>query len=221
MSKSKLWENARAILVALLLALCLRTFVIDHYMVPTGSMVPTIDIGDRLFALKFFYGAVVPFMGVKFPAVREPRRGDIVVFQQPFYEKPALTTRMFDPLIHALSFGLLSIDRQPRFYVKRCIGVPGDVIQIIGKVVYVNGMVQEVQWPEYHRDPSLIPPGDDLINRRDYYGPVIVPDGHYFMLGDNRDESYDSRFWGFVEFENIYGKAFLRVWPLRGLGILK
>jgi signal peptidase I len=99
--------------------------------------------------------------------------------------------------------------------------VPGDEVHIIGKRVYINGARQERWWPEYQRDSTVIPPGDDAINRRDYFGPVTILDEQYFMMGDNRDESYYSRFWGFVERGDVYGKAFLKVWPLREIGLLR
>ena len=219
--KSKLRENIEAILIALLIALCIKGFIIEHYVVPTGSMVPTIDIGDRLFAMKFFYGAKIPLTGRRLPAIRAPRHGDIVVFQAPFYEKPGILVQVFHPVVYTISLGFISIDPQPRFYVKRCIGVPGDVVHIIGKKVYVNGVHQEGWWIEHHSDPTLIPPGEDLINQRDYYGPVTLPEDSYFMMGDNRDESYDSRFWGFVLRRDIYGKAFIRVWPLKDMSALR
>ena len=219
--KSKLRENITAVLLAILIALFIKGFIVEHYMVPTGSMIPTIDIGDRLFAMKFIYGAKIPLTNRRLPAVRDPGHGDIVVFQAPFYEKPNILVRIFNPMVYTLSLSFVTIDPQPKFYVKRCIGLPGDVVQIIGKNVYINGEQQRGWWPEFHSDPTIFPPGDDLINRRDYYGPVTIPEGTYFMMGDNRDESYDSRFWGFVERHDIYGKAFLKVWPLREIGILR
>lgn len=219
--KSKLRENIEAVLLALLIALCVKGFIVEHYVVPTGSMVPTIDIGDRLFAMKFFYGTKVPLSDWRLPPIRAPRHGDIVVFQAPFYERPNIFVQAFNPILYTLSLGFVSIDPQPKFYVKRCIGVPGDVVQIIGKKVYINGEFKGRWWPDYHKDPVIIPPGDDLINQRDYYGPVTVPEDSYFMMGDNRDESYDSRFWGFIHRRDIYGKALIRVWPLRDMGVLK
>ena len=220
-AKSKLREQVEAVLLALLIALGIRGFVIDHYLVPTGSMVPTIGVGDRLFALKFFYGARIPFTKRKLPGLRSPLAGDIVVFQSPFYRQPALLIRILHPAVHTLSFGFLSMDGQARFYVKRCIGVPGDVVRIVGKRVYINGELQRGWWPEFHGDSTIIPPGNDLIRRRDYFGPITVPEGGYFMMGDNRDESYDSRFWGFVDVGDIYGRAVFTIWPLRDAGILR
>ncbi|MBN2322883.1 MAG: signal peptidase I [Spirochaetes bacterium] len=217
----KVLENIEAVGAAVLIALVLRTFVLENYMVPTESMYPTIEIGDRLFALKFFYGAKVPFTDKRLVAVRAPRRGDILVFLAPFYDPPSLAVRVFDPVFHLLSLGFVTIDPQPKYYVKRVIGVPQDEIEIVGKRVYVNGKRQEGWWPEYFTDKRIIPAGDDERSGRDYFGPVLVPDGKYFVMGDNRDNSFDSRFWGFVDRNEIYARAFFRLWPFRRAGIMK
>ncbi|UCB47024.1 MAG: signal peptidase I [Spirochaetota bacterium] len=221
MGFKKFLENIETVGFAILIAIVIRTFVVENYMVPTESMYPTIEIGDRLFAYKFFYGAKIPFTDKRLPPIRPPRRGDIVVFLAPFYETPGIAVQLFEPAIHLLSLGFITIDPQPKFYVKRVIGVPGDEIEIIGKQVYVNGSQQEAWWPEYHSDSRIIPEGRDKKNRRDYFGPVQVPDGKYFMMGDNRDNSYDSRFWGFVDRNEIYGKAAFRLWPFGRAGLLK
>jgi signal peptidase I len=217
----KVLENIEAVGFAIIIALVLRTFVLENYMVPTESMYPTIEIGDRLFAFKFFYGAKVPFTDKRLPAVRAPRRGDIFVFLAPFYDPPGVAVRLFDPVVHLLSLGFVTIDPQPKYYVKRVIGVPGDEIEIVGKRVYVNGKRQEGWWPEYHTDVGIIPTGEDERSKRDYFGPVRVPDEAYFMMGDNRDNSFDSRFWGFVDRNEIYGKAVFRLWPFGRAGVLK
>jgi signal peptidase I len=219
--KSKLRENLEAVALALFIAICVKGFVVEQYVVPTGSMVPTITIGDRLFALKFFYGAKLPFTDARLPAFRDPNYGDIVVFLSPFYREPGLAVKLFNPVVHTLSLGFLTIDPQPKFYVKRCIALPGDVVQIKNKNVYVNNRLQRGWWVEYHVDPTVIPPGDDLINHRDYFGPVTVPVNAYFMMGDNRDESYDSRFWGFVYRDQIFARAVFRIVPLARFGPLR
>lgn len=219
--KTKLRENIEAVVLALIVALCVKSFIVDHYMVPTGSMVPTIGIGNRLLGLKFIYGAKIPLTTMKLPGIRQPRYGDIIVFKAPHYQDPGLLVSMFNPVVYTLSLGFISIDRQPKFYVKRCIGLPGDKVEIIEKVVCINGRSQKGWWPEYHSDPAVIPAGEDLVNRRDYFGPVQVPADHYFMMGDNRDDSFDSRYWGFVNGKDIYGKAFFRIWPLSRVGLLK
>jgi signal peptidase I len=219
--KSKLRENVEVITLALLIALFVKTFVIDHYMVPTGSMVPTITAGDRLFALKFPYGAKVPFTAFRLPAIREPRRGDIVVFRAPEYREPGLLVRIFDPVVYTLSLGFVMIDSQPKYYVKRCIGLPGDEIEIIGKIVYINGERERGWWPLFHEDPSEIPKGERIQSGRDNFGPITVPAESYFMMGDNRDNSYDSRYWGFVERNEIFGRPVLRIWPPARIGLLR
>ena len=219
--KKRFWENLEAILIALLIALLIKSFVFENYMVPTPSMVPTIEVGDRLIGLKFIYGAKIPFTKKNLPEVRTPDYGDIVVFLAPFYREPNIIIKTVGPVIYTLSLGFINIDPQPKYYVKRCIGLPGDKVQIIEKKVYVNERLQSGIWPEYHTDEWVIPPGDEPYNRRDFFGPVIVPEEHYFFMGDNRDNSFDSRYWGFVHKGDIFGSAFFRIWPISRMGRLK
>lgn len=219
--KSKLRENIEAIVFALVIALFIKTFIVDVYKIPTGSMIPTIEVGDFIVAAKFMYGAKVPFTDVLLPDVRDPRRGDVIIFLAPYYDPPNILVQMFTPIVYTLTLGFVNIDPQPKFYVKRCVGLPGDEIEVINKVVYVNGERLNGWWVTQHADPEVIPPGDSLMNHRDFYGPVVVPEGHYFMLGDNRDQSNDSRFWGFVERSEIFGMALFRYWPLSRMGPVK
>ncbi len=219
--KSKLRENIEAILFALVIALFIKSFIVDVYKIPTGSMIPTIEVGDFIVASKFIYGSKIPFTKRRLPEVRDPRRGDIVIFLAPYYDPPNIIIQMFTPIVYTLTLGFANIDPQPKFYVKRCVGLPGDEIEIINKEVYVNGKPLHGWWPEYHADPEIIPPGDSLMSNRDFYGPVIVPEDSFFMMGDNRDRSNDSRFWGFVERYNIYGKALFRYWPPNRMGIVR
>ncbi len=216
--KSKLRENVEAVVLALVIALFIKTFIVDVYKIPTGSMIPTIEIGDFIVATKFIYGAKIPFTHKRLPAVRDPRRGDIIIFLAPYYNPPNIVIQMFTPIVYTLTLGFVNIDPQPKFYVKRCIGLPGDTVEVINKEVYINGKRLKGWWPEYHADPETIPPGDNLMNNRDFYGPVTVPAHEYFMMGDNRDRSNDSRFWGFVERSNIYGKSLFRYWPPGRIG---
>jgi signal peptidase I len=218
--KRRIFENVQAVVMAVAIALVIRTFAVENYMVPTGSMYPTIEIGDRLFALKFFYGAKIPFTRRRLPAVSDPRYGDIVVFLAPLYEDPGIVIRLLEPVVHILYLGFISADPQPKYYVKRVIGIPGDEVEIIGKRVYVNGRMQEGWWPEYHLDTRIIPAGELSADQRDYFGPVRVPEDSYFMMGDNRDSSFDSRYWGFVDRSEIYGKACFRLWPPGRAGVL-
>lgn len=219
--KSKLRENLEAIGVALIVALTIKTFIFDVYKIPTGSMRPTIEIGDFILASKFIYGAKIPFTKWRLPALRDPRRGDIVIFLAPHYEPPNIIIQIFTPVVYTLTLGFVNIDPQPKFYVKRCIGLPGDEVEVINKEVYINGELLEGWWHEYHVDPEVIPPGDGLINNRDFYGPVVVPKENYFMMGDNRDRSNDSRFWGFVARGEIYGKALFRYFPPKRIGAVR
>ena len=219
--KSRFLENVGSVATAIAIALVIRTFAVENYMVPTGSMYPTIETGDRLFALKFYYGAKIPFSRQRLPAVNDPGYGDIVVFLAPYYEDPGIAIGIFEPLVHILSLGFISLDPQPKYYVKRVIGLPGDEIEIAGKRVYVNGRLQEGWWPEYHSDRRVLTVGDGEAKNRDYFGPVKVPDGSYFMMGDNRDSSFDSRYWGFVERNKIYGRAALRLWPPSRAGVIR
>jgi signal peptidase I len=219
--KSKLRENIEAIVFALAIALFIKTFIVDVYKIPTGSMIPTIEIGDFIVATKFIYGAKIPFTNKRLPAVQDPKRGDIIIFLAPYYDPPNIVIQLFTPVVYTLTLGFVNIDPQPKFYVKRCIGLPGDEVEVINKEVYLNNKPMKGWWPEYHADPEIIPPGDSLMNNRDFYGPVVVPKGQYFMMGDNRDRSNDSRFWGFVDRNEIYGKALFRYWPPGRMGLVK
>jgi len=219
--KSKLRENIEAVVFALVIALFIKTFIVDVYKIPTGSMIPTIEVGDFIIASKFIYGAKIPFTKKRLPSMRDPRRGDIIIFLAPYYDPPNVLVQMFTPIVYTLTLGFVNIDPQPKFYVKRCVGLPGDEIEIINKIVYINSKPLEGWWPEYHADPEIIPPGDSLMNHRDFYGPFIVPDESYFMMGDNRDRSNDSRFWGFVERHEIFGKSLFRYWPPGRMGIVR
>lgn len=219
--KSKLRENVEAIVFALVIALFIKTFIVDVYKIPTGSMIPTIQVGDFIVASKFMYGAKVPFTDLRLPDVRDPRKGDVVIFLAPYYDPPGILVQVFTPVVYTLTLGFVNIDPQPKYYVKRCVGVPGDEVEIINKVVYVNDERLDGWWTTRFADPEVIPPGDSLMNNRDFYGPVVVPEDHFFMLGDNRDQSNDSRFWGYVHRNEIYGMALFRYWPLSRMGPVK
>ena len=219
--KNKVRENIEAIVLAVIIALIVRTFIADNYVVPTGSMIPTIETGDRLIGLKFFYGSKIPFTDKKLPALRDPEYGDIVVFLSPFYEQPGLLIQIFNPIVYTLTLGFVNIDPQPKYYVKRSIGLPGDEVEIVNKKVYINGQMQKGWWPEYHTDTGTIPRGDSPINRRDFFRPYIVPENSYFMMGDNRDNSNDSRYWGIVDKNNIFAIVRFRYWPIKRFGIVR
>jgi signal peptidase I len=180
--KSGLRENIEAIVVAVLLALFIRTFVVQAFKIPSGSMKNTLLIGDHILVNKFIYGVKLPFLRTTIVPVKEPKRGDIVVFRFP--EDPE------------------------KDFIKRVIGVPGDVIEIKNKKIFVNGQPLNHDYG-IHLDPHIIPTG---LQPRDNYGPKQVPSDSLFVMGDNRDHSYDSRFWGFVKRKEVKGKAFIIYW---------
>lgn len=181
-SKSVFREYFEAIVIAVLLALVIRTFVVQAFKIPSGSMLPTLLIGDHLLVNKFTYGVRLPFTGKVLIDVGAPQRGDVVVFRYPKDK---------------------SID-----YIKRVVGIPGDTIEIRTKKVFINGKPYED--PHAHISSATV--YDALTNPRDNFGPVLVPEGKVFVMGDNRDNSFDSRFWGFVDQKDILGKAFMLYW---------
>jgi signal peptidase I len=180
--KSSVLEYTKSILIAVALALVIRAFVVQAYEIPSGSMEDTLAIGDRILVNKFVYGAKIPFTDHRILEVRAPRRGDVIVFQYPM-----------DP---------------SKDFIKRVVGLPGDRIQIIDKKVYVNGQ-QYWNQHEVHKQDDLLP---KILSPRDNTEVITVPDDSYFVMGDNRDSSYDSRFWGFVSRQKIEGLAFIKYW---------
>jgi signal peptidase I len=193
--KSALREYAEAFIVALALAIFLRTFFIQAYKIPSGSMEPTLLIGDHIIVNKLIYGLRMPdslFGWVPFAneipygkyifQFESIHRGDIAVFVYP--EDPT------------------------KDFIKRVIAVPGDTVEVKNGVLYLN----RVRAPDPHAHFE-IPSGDrSEDSRRDYFPATIVPPGHYFMMGDNRDRSYDSRFWGPVTRDEIEGRAMFIYW---------
>lgn len=185
MKKSKkeiFWEYTKAIATALILALFIRAYFIQAFKIPSGSMIPTLLVGDHILVNKFIYGTKLPFSDKRFLVLRKPERGDIIVFKYP--EDPG------------------------RDFIKRVIAVEGDAIESINKKIYVNGKPVNEPFTQ-HTDNSLRQQGMDP---RDNFGPVIVPKGKYFMMGDNRDQSYDSRYWGYVDMKEIKGEALILYW---------
>lgn len=180
--KGLIREYAESIIIAVLLALVIRTYLVQAFKIPSGSMEDTLAIGDHLLVNKFVYGTKVPFADKRVLTIRDPRRGDVIVFEYP--EDPS------------------------KDFIKRVIGVPGDVIEGKEKKVYVNGVPYE-NLHEMHKEKDVIP---KEMNPRDTFGPVTVPADSYFVMGDNRDRSYDSRFWKFVRRDQIKGLAFIKYW---------
>ena len=180
--KSVVREYVEAIGIAILLALFIRTFVVQAFKIPSGSMLPTLLIGDHLLVNKFIYGIRIPFSGKVLVPLKDPKSGDIIVFKFPKDR---------------------SID-----YIKRVVGVPGDEIELKNKKLFVNG--EPISDPYAHYTTTAVLPGS--VSPKDNFGPVTVPDGKYFVMGDNRDNSSDSRFWGFVENNDVLGKAMIIYW---------
>jgi signal peptidase I len=180
--KSVFREYFEAICVAVLLALFIRTFVVQAFKIPSGSMLPTLLIGDHLLVNKFIYGIRVPFTGKTLVPIKSPKHGDVVVFRFPKDR---------------------SID-----YIKRVVGTPGDTVEIKAKKVFING--EPIKDDHAHvSSPAVL---NGKASPRDNFGPVLVPDERIFVMGDNRDNSYDSRFWGFVDQRDVLGKAFVLYW---------
>ncbi|NJC88706.1 MAG: signal peptidase I [Desulfuromonas sp.] len=197
--KSAVRDWTEALLVAAILALIIRTFVVQAFKIPSGSMEDTLLIGDHLLVNKFIYGMQIPGIDGRFLTIREPQRGDIVVFEFPEDRGQSFWKR--------------------RDFIKRLIGLPGDTVEIRNKQVFVNG--QPFRLPEeVHKDATLFEGVSDCDAPafpraqwcRDTMPPIKVPAGRYFMMGDNRDRSYASRFWGFVSNEELKGLAFITYW---------
>ncbi len=180
--KGALRENIEAIIVAIILALFIRTFVVQAFKIPSGSMKDTLLIGDHILVNKFIYGIKAPFLRKTVIPIKDPKPGDIIVFEFP--EDPS------------------------KDFIKRVIGTPGDVIEIRNKKLFVNGVRFENGHGVY-KDHKIYPA---TVQPRDNLGPITVPPGKLFVMGDNRDFSYDSRFWGFVDLVAVKGKAFIIYW---------
>lgn len=207
-SPKNLWENLKSIVGALAIFLVLRAFLVEAYRIPSGSMIPTLLVGDWLFVNKAIYGAHIPFSRASLPAVREPRRGDVVVFVSPYQADEA--ERGADPT--------------PTL-VKRLVGAPGDTLYMRKGVLYVNGIAQRQGFGTTAPNPDMANSVDPLFDwqktvgltssrfgsapaqpTHDDWGPFVVPTRKLFMMGDSRYNSKDSRYWGFVPRENVRGK---------------
>ena len=180
--KSGFRENIEAVIIAVILALFIRTFIVQAFKIPSGSMLPTLQIGDHILVNKFIYGVKIPFSGKALIPITDPKRNDIVVFKYPK-----------DPKLD---------------YIKRVIGVSGDTVEIRDKKVFINGQPLDDRHGVF-RDVNVL---SASVSPRDNFGPVTVPPGKLLVMGDNRDNSYDGRFWGFVDLQAVRGKAFLIYW---------
>lgn len=193
------WFKSLVVIVGLFLLI--RTFLVQTFVITSGSMEETLLVGDFLLISKAAYGAVIPGTETRLPGYTEPRRGDVIVFRA---------------------------DHEPDLdLVKRLVGLPGDTVQMRGGVVYLNGTAQaepyvkstsgaqdiESTWFRWQRNHLVADTGDERYRPTLHnWGPVVVPPGHYFVLGDNREQSLDSRFWGFVEAPKVKGRAEFLYW---------
>lgn len=177
--KSVLREYAESLFIALILALIIKTSLVEAYKIPSGSMEDTLLVGDFLLANKFIYGSKIPLVDAHLPAVREPRPGDVIIFKFPLNPK--------------------------QNYIKRLIATAGQTVEVKNKQVYVDGKLFPLPKQSKFTDPQIMP-------GRDNFGPVTVPPGKLFVMGDNRDNSYDSRFWGFLDRKLVLGKAMILHW---------
>jgi signal peptidase I len=179
--KSFFREYGEALAIAFVLAVIIRFFLFQAFSIPSGSMENTLLIGDYLLVNKLSYGIRNPFTNKVLIPIGKPQRGDVIVFIFP--QDPS------------------------KDYIKRVIGLPGDKVQVINKKVYINNKILNTPQARYD-DPLMMPaPHSPIESPRDNFGPVEVPPNAYFVMGDNRDHSYDSRFWGFVPMRDLKGKA--------------
>ena len=169
--KSKFREYVEVVVTAVVLALIVRALIVQSYHIPSESMEDTLLKGDFLFASKFIYGAKVPFTDYRLPAFTDPKPGDVIIFKYP---------------------GDMKTD-----YIKRCIAVEGQTVEVRGKVLKIDGVVKKEDYVKYIHDGRVL----------SHYGPRTVPKGHLFVMGDNRDNSSDSRVWGMLDRKLVRGKA--------------
>ena len=172
-------EYVEPIVIAVLIALFIRTFIVQAFKIPSSSMEPTLLVGDYILVSKFIYGIKIPFTDAKMLEFNKPRRGDVVVF---IYPK----------------------DRSKDF-IKRVIGTEGEKVEIIRSKIYVNDRLIDDPWGYYDEKNEW----SKYFQSKDKYGPELVPKDSIFVLGDNRNNSQDSRFWGYVNINEVKGKAFI------------
>ena len=206
---ARLWENFKSIVGALAIFLILRAFLIEAYRIPSGSMIPTLLVGDWLFVNKAIFGAHIPFTNSSLPAIRDPRRGDVVVFVSPYQADEDSAGRDPTPTL-----------------VKRLVGTAGDTLYMRNGTLFVNGIAQRQGYGATTQvSPEIANSIDPLFDwqkkvglkssrfgaapsqpNHDNWGPLVVPPHRLFMMGDSRYNSKDSRYWGFVPRENVRGK---------------
>jgi len=184
--KSTLREYFESICVAVILALFIRTFVVQAFKIPTPSMEPNLLVGDHLLVNKMLYAPIATSWEETLVPRREIERNDVVVFKYP--EEPE------------------------RDFIKRVIGLPGEAIRIEGKQVYINGEPLEETLPFFSHPPGEPEIGVFVDSRRDHMPELVIPEDHYFVMGDNRDNSHDSRFWGALPKDLVKGRALIVYW---------
>jgi len=206
--RGRVWENVKSLAGAVLIYLVIKTFFVEAFRIPSGSMIPTLLVADWLFVNKLVYGPHIPFTDVLLPGYADPKRGEVVVFKSP--HQPDLAANGEDPT--------------PTL-VKRLMGMPGDTLYMREGLLYVNGVAQRQGYGaaanprgdpnetsplmEWQRRIELAgtrfgpPPAAPTL---DHWGPLLIPQEHYFMMGDNRHASKDSRFWGVVARDNVRGR---------------
>lgn len=182
--ENKVLEWVDSAFIAIVLATVIRFFVIQTFIIPSSSMENTLLIGDQLIVNKFVYGLKVPFSNKFIVEFKDPKRGDIMVFN--------------------------AVDKKNMKLIKRCVAVPGDEVEMRDKVLYINGEKQNEAYVIY-RDQQILP----RPYPRDNFGPITIPEDQYLMLGDNRDRSADSRYWGLLPRKMIEGKAWVVYWPIK------
>jgi len=172
-------EYLEPIVIAVVIALFIRTFIIQAFKIPSSSMEPTLLVGDHLLVNKFIYGIKIPLTDIKLFQLKRPKRGDIIVFIYPR-------------------------DRSKDF-IKRVIGTEGEKVEVIRNKIYINDKLIDDRWGHYHEESNWM----KYLQPIEKFGPVLVPKDSLFVLGDNRDNSQDSRFWGFVNINAVRGEALI------------
>jgi signal peptidase I len=171
-------KDIESVVIAILIALFVRAFIVQAFDIPSGSMEPTLLPGDYILVNKFIYGIRIPYTNIRMLSYKEPKLGDVIVF---IYPK--------DP---------------SKDFIKRVIGTPGQTVQITGGKIYIDNTPIPDPWGFFdNKEPA------GFIEAVENFGPVVVPEHSFFVMGDNRNNSEDSRFWGFVPFDNVLGKAFV------------